>query len=80
MPVYIEIFTEHGNVYCIAAKQLLALRRLAFLDRDISHSGNGSELRRRLRGELRTPQVFIDGEHIGGYEELKHHLLYIVAD
>lgn len=80
MPVDIEIFTEHADVYCIAAKQLLTLRRLPFLERDVSRSDNRVELQRRLRGEVRTPQVFIGGEHIGGYEDLKHHLLYIVSE
>lgn len=80
MTADIEIFTEQDDAYCIAAKRLLTLRRLTFLERELSCPDNRAELQKRLKGEVRTLQVFIGGEHIGGFEDLKHHLLYIVLE
>ena len=66
----IEIFTGPGCSYCEAAKALLNDRGLIFVERDISQPAVRSEFRERLPREKTVPQVFIDGEHIGGYEDL----------
>ena len=67
----IEIFTGPGCGYCDAAKALLKRRRLTFTERDVSDPAVQAEFRERLPRVRSIPQIFIDGEHIGGYEDLE---------
>ncbi|MEM7021623.1 MAG: glutaredoxin [Pseudomonadota bacterium] len=67
----IEIFTGANCSYCDAAKALLSEHKLAFLERDMADPSVRTEFRTRLPRERSIPQIFIDGEHIGGFEDLK---------
>lgn len=67
----IEIFTGPGCGYCEAAKTLLKRHGLPFAERDVSDEAVRREFRERLPRVRSIPQVFIDGEHIGGYEDLE---------
>ncbi len=68
----IEVFSAPRCSYCDAAKRLLERKGLAYADLDISgESGHREELLRRLPRVKAVPQIFIDGEHIGGYEDLR---------
>jgi len=71
----IEIFTGPDCGYCQAAKDLLAQMDLAFIERDISDSKVLQEFRERLPRQKSIPQIFVDGEHIGGYEDLRLRLV-----
>ncbi len=67
----IEVFSGPECGYCAKAKALLEDRGLAYEDLDIvAQDANRAELIRRLPRALVVPQIFIDGEHIGGYEDL----------
>ena len=68
-PPDIALFTKPGCPHCARAKQLLAERALAFEDVSADH-----RLLRAISGRATTPQVFIDGRHIGGADELAQHL------
>ena len=70
----IEIFTGPGCGYCTAAKRLLSARNLPFVERDISAPEVLAEMRRRLPNARTIPQIFMGDEHIGGYDDLSHHL------
>lgn len=70
----IEIFTGPGCGYCAAAKRLLADRGLAYRERDIADAAVRAEMKDRLPREKTIPQIFIDGDHIGGFEDLELHL------
>ena len=68
-PSDILLFTKPGCGFCTRAKQALEEKGLAF--EEIASSP------RRLRavsGRTTTPQVFVDGKHIGGAEELEAYL------
>ncbi len=67
----IEIFTGPNCSYCRVAKELLAQNNLAFTERDISDPKVMQEFRTRLPRQKSIPQIFIDGDHIGGYEDLR---------
>ncbi len=67
----IEIFTGPGCGYCEQAKALLARHQLAFTERDVSDPAVQAEFRARLPRIRSIPQIFIDGEHIGGFEDLE---------
>ncbi len=67
----IEIFSAPDCGYCQRAKELLDGKGLAYRVLDIAADpAQLEELRRRLPRSKAIPQIFIDGEHIGGYEDL----------
>lgn len=67
----IEIYTQPWCPYC--ARALTLLRRKGVPFREI-HAPHGTPERdeaiRRSGGRMTVPQVFIDGESIGGADEL----------
>ena len=68
----IEIFSGPECGYCESAKRLLDQRGLAYIDYDITaDDSHRNELLRRLPRARAIPQIFIYGEHIGGYEDLR---------
>ena len=71
----IEIFTGPGCGYCEAAKALLREVGLAFEEIDLAASPENIEaFQARLPRIRAIPQIFVDGEHIGGLEDLRLHL------
>ncbi|HVY19398.1 MAG TPA: glutaredoxin 3 [Bauldia sp.] len=70
MPV-IDIYTRQFCSYCTMAKRLLERRELAFVEHDAT--GNPemrAEMIQRAKGAATFPQIFIDGRHIGGCDDL----------
>ncbi|URJ26212.1 glutaredoxin 3 [Blochmannia endosymbiont of Camponotus modoc] len=71
---YIEIYTKKNCPYCERAKALLTKKSLDF--REISVDCNNLsdsisiEMRQRSGGRTTFPQIFIDGLHIGGSDDL----------
>jgi glutaredoxin 3 len=67
----VEIYTTPLCGYCHAAKRLLTQKGAAFEETDISRD---PALRRammdRAGGRHTVPQIFIDGRHIGGCDDL----------
>lgn len=69
--MHVEIFTGPNCAYCRAAKNLLDERCQAYVEMDITDEGVMEEFRVRILRQKSLPQIFIDGEHIGGYEDLR---------
>ncbi|HQU69749.1 MAG TPA: glutaredoxin 3 [Albidovulum sp.] len=68
--VRVEIFTTPWCSYCLAAKRLLAQKGVAFEETDVS---GDMALRREMTqraGRHTVPQIFINGHHIGGSDDL----------
>ncbi len=67
----VEIYTQEWCPYCARAKQLFDRRGVAY--REIS-AERGTEARaeamQRSGGRSSVPQIFIDGQHIGGCDDL----------
>jgi glutaredoxin 3 len=67
----IVLYTTPYCGYCRAAKHLLNKKDVAFTDIDVS---GDMELRQemisRAFGRRTVPQIFINGTHVGGYDEL----------
>lgn len=64
----IEIYTTQTCPYCIRAKALLSKKGVAF--REIDVSGGRDAMTKRAGGRTSVPQIFINGEHIGGCDDL----------
>ncbi len=67
----VEVFSGPNCNYCKRAKELLDQKGVAFTDLDISAPEHRDEFVRRLPRARAIPQIFIDGEHIGGCEDLE---------
>merc|ERR1712107_415202 len=74
MPSGFVLFTKPGCKYCKAAKALLALLGHSFSERDISEQAVRVEMQLRAAGAKTVPQVFKDGRHMGGFEDLHRSL------
>jgi glutaredoxin 3 len=70
MPL-IEIYTTRYCPYCHAAKALLKRKDVAFTEIDLGRDGERrDEMLERANGGMTVPQIFIDGVHVGGCDEL----------
>ena len=67
----VKMFTSAYCPYCSRAKALLASKGAAFDEYDISMGGpKRGEMLERANGQTTVPQIFIDGKHVGGSDEL----------
>lgn len=67
----IEIYTTPLCGYCHAAKRLLKAKGASFAETDVSADPDARQaMMRRAGGRHTVPQIFIDGRHIGGFDEL----------
>lgn len=67
----IEIYSTAVCPYCIAAKNLLKSRGLAWqeLRIDVDPAARAAMLE-RAPGVRTVPQIFINGVHVGGFDQL----------
>jgi glutaredoxin-like protein len=72
-PAAISIVTKPGCPFCAEAKKQLSERGMAFEEISLG-KGIGIRTVRALSGKETVPQVFIDGDYIGGSEALIAHL------
>lgn len=69
--VKVEMYTTMFCPYCSRARALLQRKGVEFDDIDITEGpGRRAEMLRRAGGRTSVPQIFINGEHIGGSDEL----------
>jgi glutaredoxin 3 len=66
----VRVYTTRVCAYCIAAKRLLGARRVAFEEIDVTNDDEKRVWLVKTTGRRTVPQIFIDGDSIGGYEEL----------
>lgn len=67
----IEIYTSPICGYCHRAKQLLQRKGTVFEEIDVFADGvRRQQMIARAGGRQTVPQIFIDGRHIGGCDEL----------
>jgi glutaredoxin 3 len=67
----IEIYTQWGCGYCARAKALFEAKGVAYTEYDVTMGGpKKAEMVERAPGSRTVPQIFIDGKHIGGCDDL----------
>ena len=67
----VEIYTSPTCGYCHAAKRLLAQKGVNFNEVDVArHPERRPEMMERANGRRTVPQIFIDGRHVGGCDDL----------
>lgn len=67
----VEIYSSQFCGFCMRAKALLDAKNVDYTDIDVMmNAEKRQEMMSRSGGDHRVPQIFIDGEHIGGCDEL----------
>ncbi|MEA3033276.1 MAG: glutaredoxin 3 [Sphingomonadales bacterium] len=67
----VEIYTKFGCPYCARAKALLGQKGVDYEEYEInSVPGKRDEMLERSNGRHTVPQIFIDGRHVGGSDDL----------
>lgn len=68
----IEIYTKNGVCqYCTSAKTLLQLKGLEYTERVVGVDATREELLERAPNAKTFPQIWIDEEHVGGFDALE---------
>ena len=67
----IEIYTQPFCGYCYRAKKLLDDKGVEYEEIDVmEHPNRRGEMVERAGGRTSTPQVFVDGQALGGSDDI----------
>lgn len=70
MVAKVEIYTKFACPYCFRAKLLLEDKGVDYEEFDASGGPRREEMLARSNGRTTVPQIFIDGTHVGGSDDL----------
>lgn len=71
MAAKVEIYTWQTCPYCIRAKKLLQSKGVPYIEYSIDgDEGARTRMAQRSGGRRSVPQIFIDGRHVGGCDDL----------
>jgi glutaredoxin 3 len=67
----VEIYTTMWCPYCTRARALLEKKGVDYSEISLDEEpGRRAEMIQRAHGGRTVPQIFIDGEHIGGCDDM----------
>lgn len=66
----VTVYSTQICPYCVAAKRLLHSLGVEYKEIDVSNDPAKREEMQRLSQRRTVPQIFANGEHIGGYTDL----------
>ncbi len=66
----IEIYTTKICPHCVRAKALLTRKKLPFHEIDVTDNPTLRQQMETLSGRRTVPQIFINGQSIGGCDDL----------
>jgi glutaredoxin 3 len=67
----VEIYSTMWCGYCARARGLLQKKGIAFDEIDVeADTSKRDEMIKRAGGRTTVPQIFIDGAHVGGSDDL----------
>lgn len=67
----VEIYTKWGCPYCSRARALLTAKGVTYTEYDITMGGpKRVEMLERVPEAMTVPQIFINGSHVGGSDDL----------
>ena len=67
----VEIYTKFTCGFCHRAKRLLEMKKIPFEEYSVDFGGKKkSEMVERAGGRMTVPQIFINGRHVGGCDDL----------
>ena len=66
----VEMYVTTTCGYCFRARQLLDAKGVETVEHVVDSGEKRHEMVERARGRVTVPQIFIDGRHIGGCDDL----------
>ena len=67
----VEIYTTFLCGYCSSAKNLLNSKGIVYTEIDVSYNfDERKKMEERSQGRSTVPQIFINGNSIGGFDDL----------
>jgi glutaredoxin 3 len=67
----VVIYSTTVCPFCVRAKALLSKKKVAFQEINLTeHPGRREEMVSRANGRRTVPQIFINGQHVGGCDDL----------
>ena len=67
---HIEVYSTPNCPFCVSAKALLKSKNLSFQEIDVSNDIESLQKMVKLSGLRTVPQIFINNQSIGGFDEL----------
>lgn len=71
MPAHVTLYTTERCPYCINAKALLASKKVTPIEIRVDDDPEARAKMEALSGRRTVPQILINGEPIGGFDDLK---------
>ena len=68
------VWSKYNCPYCDQAKNLLKMKGIEFEEKKIGDGYTKEDLLEAVPTARTVPQIFLDGNLIGGFTELKSHL------
>ncbi len=68
----LEIYSLEWCPYCIKAKALLKAKDIPYRETDVTYDREQALEMVERSGRASVPQIFLNGAHVGGYDELAH--------
>jgi len=65
------VWSKYNCIFCDQAKTLLELKGIPFEEKKIGDGYTKEELLKSVPNARSVPQIFLDDEYIGGFNELK---------
>lgn len=72
-PKRVSVLTKPGCPHCVRAKKLLQEKGYSYEEIELGANGLSYSSLAAISGQGTTPQIFIDGQRIGGADELEQH-------
>lgn len=69
------VWSKPNCPFCDQAKSLLALKGIAYEERDLSKNWTKEQLLEAVPTARTVPQIFLDNVYVGGFDKLKETLL-----
>jgi glutaredoxin len=68
------IWSKENCTFCVQAKQLLESKGIEFEERKIGKDWTKEQLLEAVPTARTVPQIFLDEQYVGGYQELRQKL------
>ena len=67
----LEIYTKATCPFCVRVKRLLQMKKVEYEEFSVDRGGTKKdEMVQRSGGRMTVPQIFINGKHVGGCDDL----------
>jgi len=70
----LEIYSRDNCSFCQKAGQVLKDRGIMFTEYDVSNDSSLADEMRKRSNQLSVPQIFLNYEHIGGFDDMMNAL------